>query len=66
MTLKLIKLDEVMALTSLGRSTVYKFIAEGKFPKQVSLGSNCVAWVEDEVKDWISSKIELRDNDLSV
>lgn len=55
-----------MALTSLGRSTVYKFIAEGKFPKQVSLGSNCVAWVEDEVKDWISSKIELRDNDLSV
>lgn len=55
-----------MALTSLGRSTVYKFIAEGKFPKQVSLGPNCVAWVEDEVKDWISSKIELRDNDLSV
>lgn len=66
MTLKLIKLSEVMALTSLGRSTVYKFVAEGKFPKQVSLGPNCVAWVEDEVKDWISSKIEQRDDDLSI
>lgn len=62
MTIKLIKLREVMALTSLGRSTVYKFIGEGIFPKQVSLGANCVAWIEEEVLDWMNAKIEQRDN----
>lgn len=56
-----IKLRDVMRLTSLARSTIYKFIAEGRFPKQISLGGNCVAWVEDEVLEWMEARIEERD-----
>ena len=41
--MRLIKLKEVMAKTSLGHSSIYKYISEGTFPKQVSLGAKSVA-----------------------
>ena len=56
-SMRLIKLKEVMAKTSLGHSSIYKFISEGTFPKQVSLGAKSVAWVESEVDDWIMERI---------
>lgn len=59
--MRLIKLKDVMALTSLARATVYKYIQEGRFPKQVTLGANCVAWVEEEVLEWVDAKIAERD-----
>tara|TARA_B100001059_G_scaffold139142_1_gene139267 strand:+ start:486 stop:662 length:177 start_codon:yes stop_codon:yes gene_type:complete len=55
--MRLIKLKEVMAKTSLGHSSIYKYISEGTFPKQVSLGAKSVAWVESEVDDWIMERI---------
>lgn len=55
--MRLIKLKEVMAKTSLGHSSIYKFISEGTFPKQVSLGAKSVAWVGSEVDDWIMERI---------
>lgn len=59
--MRLIKLKDVMSNTGLGRSTIYKYIAEGMFPKPVSLGARAVAWVESEVEDWILDKVEQRD-----
>lgn len=59
--MRLIKLKEVMNNTGLGRSTIYKYVAEGEFPKPVSLGARAVAWVESEVDDWVLDKIEQRD-----
>tara|TARA_R110002050_G_scaffold176331_4_gene309245 strand:+ start:85 stop:351 length:267 start_codon:yes stop_codon:yes gene_type:complete len=59
--MRLIKLKEVMNNTGLGRSTIYKYVAEGEFPKPVSLGARAVAWVESEVDDWVLDRIEKRD-----
>lgn len=59
--MKLIKLKAVMDCTGLARSTVYKFIAEGRFPKPVKLGVRMVAWVESEIQQWILDKIEHRE-----
>ena len=59
--MKLIKLKQVMDCTGLARSTVYKFMADGQFPKPVKLGSKMVAWVEGEVLGWINTKVAKRD-----
>ncbi len=59
--MKLIKIKEVTALTSLARATIYKKVSEGEFPKQVSLGANSVAWLESEILEWIEEKIAQRD-----
>lgn len=37
---------------------------EGRFPKRVRLGPNRVAWVEDEITDWITSLVAKRDNSV--
>jgi prophage regulatory protein len=58
--MRLIKLKEVMHNTALARSTIYKYIADGMFPKPVSLGDRAVAWVEEEIFDWIEDKISQR------
>ncbi len=60
--MRLIKLKDVMSNTGLARSTIYKYIAEGVFPKPVSLGERAVAWVESEIEEWILEKIEQRDS----
>lgn len=62
--MKLIRLKDVMDLTGLGRSSIYKFMDESRFPKSVSLGDRAVAWVESEVEEWIFDKIALRDKEI--
>ena len=59
--MKLIRLKQVMECTGLARSTVYKFIAEGDFPKQVKLGVRVAAWVEAEVLAWMEDRVNCRD-----
>jgi prophage regulatory protein len=62
MTTKFLRLTDVIERTGLGRSTIYKLMAEDDFPPSVSLGARAVAWVEQEIEDWIFSKIAQRDN----
>lgn len=59
--MRIIRLTQVIDSTGLARSTIYKYIAEGTFPKPVSLGDRCVGWVESEVHDWILARIQERD-----
>ena len=59
--MRIIRLKEVINSTGLARSTIYKYIGEGTFPKPVSLGDRCVGWVDSEVHDWILARIEERD-----
>ena len=60
---RLIKLKEVMNLTALRRSTIYKKMKEGAFPKSVSLGDRAVAWIEREIEDWIEEIIAQREKE---
>lgn len=55
---RLIRLKEVQHRVGLGRSTIYRWMAEGKFPKPVQLGGYAVAWAEDEIHTWINSNLE--------
>lgn len=64
--MRIMRLREVMTTTGLPRSTIYRFITNGTFPKPVSLGERCTGWVEEEVLDWVLTKIDERDSDLSV
>ena len=54
----ILRLPAVKARTGLSRSTIYLRIAEGSFPKPVSLGGRAVGWIEAEVNDWLKQQIE--------
>ena len=59
---RLLRIKEVIALTGLSRSYIYKLTDEGGFPPKVNLtaGGTSVAWVEAEVQAWIEQKISNR------
>ena len=56
---KILRLPIVLDRTGLSRSTVYQRVAEGKFPRPVSLGARAVGWIETEVEEWIARQIDV-------
>lgn len=49
---RFIKLAKVKEYTALSTSEIYRRIAAGTFPVQVTLGPKSVAWVESEIVAW--------------
>ncbi|EIO3983021.1 AlpA family transcriptional regulator [Vibrio vulnificus] len=58
--MQLINLKEVIYLTGLKRSSIYKFMEEGTFPKSVSIGGRSVMWHLKDIEGWIVDKINSR------
>ena len=53
---RLIRLKEVQHRVGLGRSTIYRWMAEGKFPKPIRLGGFAVAWPAEDIDAWIAKQ----------
>ncbi len=49
-------MPDVKARTGLSRSSIYVFMADGTFPKPVSLGVRAVGWLDSEITAWIESR----------
>ena len=58
MTHTILRLPAVKARTGLSRSTIYLRIAEGGFPKSISLGGRAVGWIESEIQAWVQQQID--------
>ena len=54
--MKVLRLREVFRRVSLSRSTLYRMIDEGRFPKRISLGPRAVGWHKEEIESWIASR----------
>ncbi|WP_305096969.1 helix-turn-helix transcriptional regulator [Croceibacterium aestuarii] len=48
---RLIRLPEVQRRVGLARSTIYRWMSEGKFPKPAQLGGHVVAWLSKKSMD---------------
>ena len=53
---RVLRLKEVRHKTGLGRSTIYRWMDEGRFPRPARLGARSVAWIEHEIDDWLMSR----------
>lgn len=56
MDLRVLRIRHVMALTGLGRATVYKYIHEREFPLPVSLVGASVGWLQAEIEYWLACR----------
>jgi prophage regulatory protein len=54
----ILRLPAVKTCTGLSRSTIYLRVAEGTFPKAVSLGGRAVGWLESEIQGWLEERIQ--------
>lgn len=55
-TKQLIKISEVIHRTAKSRSSIYKAINEGKFPKSYPNGDRAVAWLASDIDAWIDAQ----------
>lgn len=56
-TRRFIKRQEVESITGLSCTEIYRRIAAGAFPKQVTLGPKSVVWIEAEIMAWCDARI---------
>jgi prophage regulatory protein len=56
----IIKLQKVMEITKLSRTTIYRLIQDGKFPKQIKLSERSSGWLESEVLAYLDECIKNR------
>ena len=61
-----LRLRSVKDRTGLSRSSIYALIADGRFPRQISLGTRSVGWIESEVEDWLVQQISASRGDALV
>ena len=54
---RFLRLHEVKRLTGLGKSTIYVRMAEGSFPRQISLGPRLVVWSELHIQQWMEEQM---------
>jgi prophage regulatory protein len=53
---RFLRLPDVMATTGLGRSTLYRMIADQTFPSQIRLTARCIGWWEADVAKWLQDR----------
>jgi len=46
----------VVRLTGLGRSTIYRLMAESKFPRAVRLADRASAWRQSDIDRWSAER----------
>jgi prophage regulatory protein len=56
--LRFLRFPAVRARTGLSRSTIWRLERQGSFPPHRRISKNAVAWVDDEVTEWMRSKLE--------
>ena len=73
---RFIRLNEVLSRTGFGRTSIYRKMEDGSFPKSLKLGGphkdprafdcRAVAWIEDEIDQWVDARIEARNIGLKI
>ena len=50
----LLRLPHVLARVPIGRSTLWGWVREGRFPKPIKLGPMTSCWIASEVDAWVA------------
>jgi prophage regulatory protein len=58
--MKILRLKQVIEMTGTSKTTIYRWINDGVFPRPINLSAKSVAWLECDINEWIQSKIEAR------
>lgn len=60
MSLRIIRLKEVIALTGLSKSSIYRY-ADGKaFPQSIQHFARLIERIEEEINQWMQGRIDER------
>ena len=52
-----VRLPQVKEMTCLSKSSIYRLMDSGEFPRQVALGARSVVWVRAHIEEWCAQKV---------
>ncbi len=53
---RLLRRRNVEEITGLSRSSIYRLMQEGEFPRPVRVGPTAVRWRESDITAWLESR----------
>ncbi len=56
----LLRLNTVQSLTGLSKSTIYAYMADNRFPKNLKISDRCVAWYSEDINALIADRLTQR------
>lgn len=64
--MRIIRMPEVQKKIGLCKASIYNRIAEGSFPKPISLGGRSVGWIESDLDQWIFERSSMNEGRVNV
>ena len=55
---RLLRRPQVEEITRLSRSSIYRLMQAGEFPRPVKVGPNAVKWRASDITAWVESRPE--------
>lgn len=62
---RIIRIAEVLRLTGLTRSTLYRKVTAGTFPGNVRISMRCAGWRESDLEAWLRNPFFYPVTDIS-
>lgn len=60
---RILRLKAVLERTGLSRSTLYRKIHQGTFPKQIRIAARCAGWRETAIAKWLDDPLIYKQSD---
>ncbi len=60
---RILRINTVLDRTGLSRSTMYRKMQNGTFPKNIQISTRCADWRESAINDWLRNPIFYRVDD---
>lgn len=54
---RILRIKTVLARTGLSRSTLYRKVDAGTFPRQVRIAERCMGWRESAINEWLRTTL---------
>jgi prophage regulatory protein len=55
---RMLRLPTVIDITGRSRSSIFRDVESGKFPKPVHIGPNAIAFLQSEIANWVEQRIQ--------
>ena len=55
---KIYRLKNVIEVTGMSRSTIYRLMEQSKFPKPMKLSQRIIGFLEEDIDQWIQNRYQ--------
>ncbi|NVH69329.1 AlpA family transcriptional regulator [Burkholderia pseudomallei] len=54
---RILRVEQVLTMVPLKKSTIYKHMQAGIFPRPIKIGPKAVGWLYADIQQWINDRV---------